>query len=80
MYSETLFNILSVLTLGIPYILIKWWPALKCRLLMNPCSFADAECVLAINCFNQIEILYVYNAENSSFGQVLLYSGKYRKT
>jgi len=38
---------------------------------MSPCSFSDADFVLATNSFNQIEILAVYDAAHATFGKVI---------
>lgn len=56
---------------------MKWWPALKCRWLMIPCSFADADFVLATNSFNQDEILSVYDVAHASFGKFKKFTYRY---
>lgn len=70
MYYEIAFYVISVFSFGIPCLLVKWWPSLRCRWLMDSCSFADSEYILAENPFNQIEILKVHEYSHEKFGKV----------
>ena len=65
-----IFHFFGIILLGLPYLFMKWWPALKCRWLMIPCSFENSHFILAENSFGQKEILNVSNVNYESFGKV----------